>query len=130
LCVFDVLWWRGQDVRSWSLVERKVLLAELLPTIGTVHRLTWLETHRTALLAQAWTLDLEGIVAKRMDAPYRAGRRDAWRKIRNYDYWRRPAPSFKRKGRVLHQHANEIRARCARAGAAVRLSMIALSSSR
>jgi ATP-dependent DNA ligase len=24
LCVFDVLWWNGQDVRSWPLVDRKV----------------------------------------------------------------------------------------------------------
>jgi bifunctional non-homologous end joining protein LigD len=97
LCVFDVLWWNGQDVRSWPLLERKVLLAELLPTTGTVHRLTWLETRGAALFKQACELDLEGIVAKRMDAPYRAGRQDAWRKIRNYDYSRGAALSSKRK---------------------------------
>jgi bifunctional non-homologous end joining protein LigD len=94
--VFDVPCWNGQDVRSWPLVERKVLLAELLPTTGTVHRLTWLETHGTALFKQACELDLEGIVAKRTDAPYRAGRQDAWRKIRNYDYWREAALRFRR----------------------------------
>jgi hypothetical protein len=54
------------------------------------------ETHGTALFAQACALDLEGIVAKRMDAPYRAGRQDAWRKIRNYDYWREAALRFRR----------------------------------
>jgi bifunctional non-homologous end joining protein LigD len=47
-----------------------------------------LEAHGEALFAKAVELDLEGIVAKRMDAPYRAGRQMAWLKIRNHAYTR------------------------------------------
>jgi ATP-dependent DNA ligase len=39
---------------------------------------------------------LEGIVAKRADSPYRAGRQPTWVKIKNRDYWRREALRFKR----------------------------------
>jgi ATP-dependent DNA ligase len=35
--------------------------------------------------------DHEGIVAKRADAPYRAGRQPAWVKIKNRNYSRRAA---------------------------------------
>ena len=35
--------------------------------------------------------DQEGIVAKRMNAPYRAGRQPTWLKIKNRDYSRRGA---------------------------------------
>jgi len=35
--------------------------------------------------------DFEGIVAKRVDAPYKAGRQPAWVKIKNRDYSRRAA---------------------------------------
>jgi ATP-dependent DNA ligase len=39
--------------------------------------------------------DHEGIVAKRMDAPYRAGPHNAWLKIKNRDYSRRGAVEWR-----------------------------------
>ncbi len=78
------------------IVERKVLLAELLPNAGTVHRLTWIEERGEDLFAKACELDLEGIVAKRMDSPYTAGRVETWRKIKNRNYSRQEALAFRR----------------------------------
>jgi bifunctional non-homologous end joining protein LigD len=51
--------------------------------------------HGEAAFAKAGELDLEGIVAKRMDAPYKAGKPAAWRKIKNRDYSRQGALGFR-----------------------------------
>lgn len=84
LLAFDVLW-RGQDdLRGYSLKTRKAVMDELLA--GQEH----LEDHLRAmqpvpvagggqpLLDAACALKWEGIVSKRLDAPYRAGRGEAW----------------------------------------------------
>jgi len=47
--------------------------------------------HVEILVRAIATQDFEGIVAKRVDAPYRAGRQPAWVKIKNRDYSRRAA---------------------------------------
>jgi ATP-dependent DNA ligase len=44
--------------------------------------------------AKAVELDIEGIVAKRLDAPYSAGRQLAWLKIKNRKYSRQEALRF------------------------------------
>lgn len=75
-------------MRAWPLVERKVLLAELLPRTGTVHAISWVEKQGEALFATAVDRDLEGVVAKRLDAPYKAGRQNVWLKIKNQAYAR------------------------------------------
>ena len=45
--------------------------------------------HGEALFREIARHDQEGIVAKRIDAPYRAGRQSSWLKIKNRDYSRR-----------------------------------------
>ena len=42
-----------------------------------------------ALFAAMYADDHEGIVAKRLDAPYRADKRPEWAKVKNRDYSRR-----------------------------------------
>lgn len=49
------------------------------------------ETHAEALFREIERHDQEGIVGKRVDAPYRAGRQPTWLKIKNKDYSRRGA---------------------------------------
>jgi len=49
------------------------------------------ETHGEALFHAICQQDHEGIVAKQMDAPYRAGPCNAWLKIKNREYSRRGA---------------------------------------
>jgi len=47
-----------------------------------------LEAHGEALFAKAVELDIDGVVAKRLDAPYSAGRQLAWLKIKNRQHSR------------------------------------------
>ena len=54
-----------------------------------------LESHGEALFAKAVELDIGGIVAKRLDAAYSAGRQLAWLKIKNRNYSRQEALGFR-----------------------------------
>jgi bifunctional non-homologous end joining protein LigD len=82
---FDLLWLDGQDLRDRPLIDRKERLAMLLPEdTGPLYKILAIEQYGRALFAASRKLDLEGIVAKRKDAPYRPG--TLWRKIRNPGY--------------------------------------------
>jgi bifunctional non-homologous end joining protein LigD len=80
--LFDVLWAGGQDVRGRPLAERKEILRGLLD-FGDSLRFT---EHRTddgeAYYARACASGWEGLVVKRGDAPYRAGRSRDWLKFK------------------------------------------------
>ncbi|MFZ6182560.1 DNA ligase D [Nannocystis pusilla] len=82
---FDLLWLDGHDLRALPLLERKELLAELLPSEDAPGRVR-LSEHIVGggeeLLARACSLGLEGIIAKRADAPYKSGRTRDWLKIK------------------------------------------------
>lgn len=68
---FDLLWLDGRDLRPLPLAERKRLLEGLLPAdTAPIFKVFVLEEHGRALFASARTLDLEGIVAKRLADPY------------------------------------------------------------
>lgn len=78
---FDLLFLEGVDLRPLPLRQRKKRLVELLaphklhPTIRPVDHL---ETAGDAVLKSACRMNLEGIVSKRLDAPYRSGRGGDW----------------------------------------------------
>ncbi|MGH7629567.1 MAG: non-homologous end-joining DNA ligase, partial [Gemmatimonadales bacterium] len=82
LFAFDLLAAEGHDLRSLPLTERKALLRRLLPPAGIVRYLDHFEREGEALFAQVQARGLEGIMAKRADSPYRAGRSSAWLKMR------------------------------------------------
>jgi bifunctional non-homologous end joining protein LigD len=80
---FDLLHRDGADLRPLPLRERKRILATILageraPLAPSAH----LEDVGTAMFEEARRLGLEGIIAKRADAPYTAGRSRAWLKIK------------------------------------------------
>ncbi len=79
---FDLLAFEDFDLRSLPLTTRKVLLMEALPKLGAVRTLDHIEREGDAFLAQVAALGLEGVIAKRGDAPYRGGRSDVWLKIK------------------------------------------------
>ncbi|HET9242278.1 MAG TPA: DNA ligase D [Gaiella sp.] len=83
LMVFDLLELDDEPVHTRPLVERRELLEELLdPSVDGV-RLTPAFEDGQALLDAARAQGLEGVVAKRADAPYRPGRRTPeWRKVK------------------------------------------------
>jgi bifunctional non-homologous end joining protein LigD len=82
LFLFDFLAAEGYDARSLPLVERKKLLRRVVPEVGPLRYLEHFETTGEAVYAQVTKMGLEGVVAKKMDAPYRAGRSSNWIKIR------------------------------------------------
>ena len=79
---FDMLAFEDFDLRPLPLGTRKALLMQALPKLGAVHPLDHIEREGEAFLEQVEAMDLEGIIAKRADAPYRGGRSDAWLKIK------------------------------------------------
>ena len=79
---FDLLAFEDFDLRPLPLVARKSLLMAALPKLGAVHALDHIEREGEAFLKQVMALGLEGIIAKRADAPYRGGRSDCWFKIK------------------------------------------------
>lgn len=82
LFAFDLLWLKGEDLRKLPLLERKVRLKELLRRSKRVRYLNHIETEGERFFAAAAELELEGIVAKRADSPYPAGRTRNWLKIK------------------------------------------------
>jgi bifunctional non-homologous end joining protein LigD len=57
-----------------------------VPALGEVEHL---EGSGELMFRHACQLGLEGIISKRRDRPYRPGRTDHWRKIKNPEYVRR-----------------------------------------
>ncbi len=81
--VFDLIHYGGFDLRGLPLLERKRLLAGLLPRHGPLRFTPHFEQRGEDLYREATKLGFEGIVAKRADTPYRSGRRSGeWLKIR------------------------------------------------
>ena len=80
--VFDLLGFEDFDLRPLPLKERKPILERLLPPAGAIRYLEHFDRDGVALYDQVRRLGLEGIIAKRADGPYRAGRGPAWLKIR------------------------------------------------
>ena len=81
LYVFDLLMLEGYDLRPLPLSVRKNFLARLVPRLGAVRYADHVLTQGEAMYAQVERMGLEGIMAKKCDAPYRAGRTDQWLKM-------------------------------------------------
>jgi bifunctional non-homologous end joining protein LigD len=82
--VFDLLHLDGRDLTGLPMAERKAELARLLPTAesGPVIYSEHFEGDGQAVLRTACLWRLEGIVSKRLDAPYRSGRSESFIKIK------------------------------------------------
>src|SRR5690606_6606942 len=83
LMVFDLLAFEGHDARGLPLFERKQLLRRLIADCGVMRYIDHIEERGAAMFASVEALGLEGVVAKRADSPYRAGRSEDWLKIRS-----------------------------------------------
>lgn len=85
LFAFDVLWMDGEDLRERPLADRQEALARLLVGIDPGDGLAAVEPiegDAVAIMRSACAMGLEGIVAKRIDKPYRSGEREDWIKVR------------------------------------------------
>lgn len=81
---FDLLYFDGHDLRNSELDMRRHLLEALVPAgeQGDIRLSEQIEADGDQLLASACEHGLEGIIAKRRDAPYRSGRLGDWLKIK------------------------------------------------
>jgi bifunctional non-homologous end joining protein LigD len=81
---FDLLYLDGWDLTRCRLIDRKTLLAPLLPARlkRTVRYSEHQIGHGPEFFAAAAAIPLEGIVSKRADAPYQPGRGLAWLKTK------------------------------------------------
>jgi bifunctional non-homologous end joining protein LigD len=78
---FDLLFAGRQDLRGLPLSERKALLeTRLAEAPANIRYVDHFTLAGDAVLRSACRMDLEGIVSKRLDAPYVSGRGDAWTK--------------------------------------------------
>lgn len=80
---FDLMFLNGKDLRETPLRERKerlsIALAKLPPRIQYVDHIVG---NGTRFYKVACEHRAEGIVCKRLDAPYKSGDRGLWRKVR------------------------------------------------
>ncbi len=81
--LFDLLWCDGYDLRRAALGARKQLLREILDVGGAIRYSDHQERLGKELFALAWQKGLEGIVGKRADSPYVAGRSAQWIKVKS-----------------------------------------------
>jgi len=86
---FDLLYLNGKDLRTLPLLERKAMLKKVIRRKRS--RLLYLdhvESDGVLLFEQIVAMDLEGMVCKRKDSPYKATEKPSpyWIKIKNRAY--------------------------------------------
>ncbi|NKM28654.1 non-homologous end-joining DNA ligase [Rhizobium laguerreae] len=84
LMAFDLLYFDGRGLTGTELTARRHLLEGLVPAGGeeAIRLSEEIEADGETLLRIACEHDLEGIIAKRRDSPYRSGRLGEWLKIK------------------------------------------------
>jgi bifunctional non-homologous end joining protein LigD len=79
--VFDQMFAGKEDLRPLPLTERKAKLEATVANAPAIVRyVDHFITAGDAVLLSACRMDLEGIVSKRVDAPYQSGRSESWGK--------------------------------------------------
>jgi bifunctional non-homologous end joining protein LigD len=74
LYAFDLLEFNGEDYRQHPLEQRKAKLERILALTDSVRFSEHLDGDGETIFKYACKLELEGIVPKRRDFPYRSGR--------------------------------------------------------
>jgi bifunctional non-homologous end joining protein LigD len=82
--VFDLLFLNGEDLRQKPLEIRKAGLAKLLGASGRgpIRYVEHFQAAGDAVLKSACQLGLEGLISKRLRAPYHSGRTGDWTKTK------------------------------------------------
>jgi bifunctional non-homologous end joining protein LigD len=79
---FDLLQLAGEDLRPLPLIKRKAILQKVLWGSVGIRYLQHIDEEGEALYRSIAEAGLEGMVAKRATAPYRAGRSGYWLKVK------------------------------------------------
>jgi len=86
---FDLLYLNGRDLRTLPLVERKTMLKRLIRRKrARMFYLDHVESDGCLLFEGVRKMDLEGIVCKRKDSPYKVTEKPSWYwiKVKNSRY--------------------------------------------
>ena len=83
LVAFDLIQLAGVDLQDDRFIDRKRRLTSILPGRSGMALCEHLEHDGVKVFEQACLLGLEGIVSKRLDAPYRSGPSKTWLKSKN-----------------------------------------------
>jgi bifunctional non-homologous end joining protein LigD len=83
---FDILHLDGQDLRALPAIERKAMLWDLVkPATDIIQYSQHVEGGGADFFAAVDRMNLEGMVSKRRNSPYRSGESDAWVKTKCWD---------------------------------------------
>lgn len=82
LYLFDCPAFHGRDLRRLELLDRKAILRRILPPVGPLRFSDHIPERGTEMYERVAAMGLEGVVAKKADSPYRAGRSADWLKVR------------------------------------------------
>jgi bifunctional non-homologous end joining protein LigD len=82
--VFDILEFKGRDVRQLPLLKRKQLLKQAVPKSDLITINDHIEAHGSTFFAAAQRAGLEGIIAKQKHSPYISTRSPLWLKIKTH----------------------------------------------
>jgi bifunctional non-homologous end joining protein LigD len=83
-CAFDLLMLNGDDLRRKAFAERKAALRKLLKhEPDGIQCVEHTEGDGDAMFEAVCKLGLEGIVSKKLNAPYRSGPSRNWIKVKN-----------------------------------------------
>lgn len=81
LYAFDLLHAEGHETQSLPLAKRKALLEAMLPSAGPVRYSEHIRRDGEAMYASVEKMGLEGVVGKRAQSSYQAGRSPDWVKV-------------------------------------------------
>lgn len=84
--VFDILKYRGRDLRGLPLYKRKEILSSVSFNNSRIIKTPYIEGAGIALFEDICSKDMEGIVCKRKDSLYVSRRSDSWQKVINWTY--------------------------------------------
>jgi bifunctional non-homologous end joining protein LigD len=85
---FDLLFHSREDLRDLPLQERKERLKRLLEKHNgskLIRYVDHFEVHGDEMMRSARSMSLEGIISKKLGAPYRSGRTESWTKTKIRD---------------------------------------------
>jgi ATP-dependent DNA ligase len=97
IVAWDMLAYDGRDLRKLSLVRRKLILRRALHGMKRLRVAAHVPECGEPLYAEALVQELDGIVGKRAESAYRAGRTPDWVKIKT--------PIGRERDRLRHAHA-------------------------
>jgi bifunctional non-homologous end joining protein LigD len=82
--VFDVIYLNGKDLRGLPFHQRRAVLERLFSDYDSdrVRLSQTFDADGASVLQSACKMGLEGVIAKRLDAPYRSARTEAWLKVK------------------------------------------------